>query len=90
MQKLRIILYVILAALILAGVANAGAPAQIDRHVIAGGGATVEDGEHFILDGTIGEPIAGDLVGADPLAASGFWEDISPDGEANIPALYRD
>lgn len=90
MQHLRVILFAVVVGLLLTGVALAGAPAQLDRHVIAGGGATVTDGDHFILSGTLGEPVVSDLSGVDPRAAAGFWQDLSPDGEIEMPAVYND
>ncbi len=90
MRHLRIILFAVLVGLLLAGVAFAGAPAEIDRHVIAGGGTTVADGDHFILSATIGEPVVSDLSGVAPRTAAGYWQDLSPDGEIEMPAIYRD
>jgi hypothetical protein len=46
----------------------------VQRSVIGGGGEPVTDGSLYILNGTVGEPIAGAIaVGGNYGLSSGFW-----------------
>jgi hypothetical protein len=76
--------------LLIAGVASAAAPASISRHVVAGGGQPVTDGTHFILDGTLAEPVAGPLVlQGDRQVGSGYWQELQASHDAFLPLIRR-
>jgi hypothetical protein len=65
---------VLVCSLVLAGGALAANGFAIPRSVIGGGGQQVTGGG-YILNGTVGEPIASDLTGGHtgPGLSSGFW-----------------
>jgi hypothetical protein len=64
---------VLVCSLVLAGGALAANGFAIPRSVIGGGGQQVTGGG-YILNGTVGEPIASDLTdGATYGLSSGFW-----------------
>jgi hypothetical protein len=76
MKKVRITsaLLVLVCSLILVGVVLAATSPTIERNVISSGGEQVTDGSQYILNGTIGEPIASDLTFDTTYGlSSGFW-----------------
>jgi hypothetical protein len=92
MRKKQILLA---AAVLLLGLAAAGvvlaAGEEITRSVMGGGGQTVQDaGNTYILQGTIAEPVAGNLdtvAGADYHLSSGFWGGGQVAGEGGVSYL---
>jgi hypothetical protein len=67
-------LVVLVCVLLLAGGALAANGVAIERSVIAGGGERVTDGSLYVLDGTIGEPVASALtLDTSYGLGSGFW-----------------
>ena len=67
-----LLLSVLALALTLAGVARAAAALEIDRWVVASGGAHVEAGS-YALDGAIGQAFAGNTSNAPYRLCAGFW-----------------
>jgi hypothetical protein len=91
MRKAKIILglLILVCGLVLAGSALAADGFAIPRSVIGGGGQQ-STGGGYILNSTVGEPIASDLnVGAIHGLSSGFWW---PSGEyaVYLPLVVRD
>jgi hypothetical protein len=89
-KKLVIPLAVVLAcSLALAGGALAANGFAIPRSVIGGGGQPVT-GSGYVLNGTVGEPIASNLTGGhtDPGLSSGFW--WPPRYEVYLPLVVKD
>ena len=66
------IFILILAATLLSLVNTAPAQYQIDWYTIDGGGGRSTGGA-FILEGTIGQPDAGNMIGGSYTLAGGFW-----------------
>ena len=65
---------ILVCCLALVGAALASNGEVIERSVFGSGGEPVTDGSQFILDGTLGEPIASELeIAADNGLSSGFW-----------------
>ena len=76
MAKRKFIPLLILSVcgLFLVGSALASNGMAIERSVIGGGGEEVTDGSLYILNGTLGEPVAGTVVlTTDYVLSSGFW-----------------
>jgi hypothetical protein len=91
MAKKRFIVLPILLAcgLFLAGTVLASNGVAIERSVIGGGGEEVTDGSLYILNGTLGEPVASAIVRDTGYGlGSGFWW---PGGESAIylPLVLR-
>jgi hypothetical protein len=88
-KRLFIPLAVVLAcSLVLAGAALAANGFAIPRSVIGGGGQQVT-GSGYVLNGTVGEPIASDLtVGTTYGLSSGFW--WPPRFEVYLPLVLKD
>ena len=83
MKKAQVMigLLFLLGSLILSGRGLAAAQPTIERNVIgsAGGEEVIAPGNLYHLNGTLGEPIAGNFVQqANYGLASGFWANISP------------
>ena len=90
MRKAKVILglLVLILSLMLAGSALAANGFAIPRSVIGGGGQQATGGG-YILNSTIGEPIASDLtVGATYGLSSGFW--WPREYKVYLPLVVRD
>jgi len=72
----RVLALSILAVLLLSTTAlsasNAPAAAEVQRHVIAGGGGRSEAGD-YALHGAAGQPVAGTTVDSSYELCAGFW-----------------
>ena len=76
MAKRRVIALstLLVCGLFVVGSALASNGMAIERSVIGSGGEEVTDGSLYILNGTLGEPVAGTVVlGTDYVLSSGFW-----------------
>ena len=88
-KKAFLVSLILVCGMVLAGSALAADGFAIPRSVIGGGGQQ-STGGGYILDGTVGEPIASDLnVGAVHGLSSGYWW---PPGEyaVYLPLVLRD
>lgn len=87
-RKFVTLLILLVCGLSLAGGALASNGMAIGRSVIAGGGEQVTDGSVYVLNGTIGEPVAGAIAlqGGYGLG-SGFW--WSPGNKIYLPLVMR-
>lgn len=78
------------AVLLLALVASAllasaqGGELAITRSAVYGGGATAMMGDAFTLSGTMAQPFAASIAGADYDLSSGFW-DATPSYPTFLP-----
>jgi hypothetical protein len=73
-QRLVPLLLLLLCGLFLAGGVGAANGLAVERSVIGGGGERVTDGSLYILQGTLGEPVASGIVlEAGYGLGSGFW-----------------
>ena len=76
MKKAQVLpgLLILVCSLALVGVVLATNGEVIERSVFGSGGEPVTDGSLYILNGTLGEPIASDLeLGTSYGLSSGFW-----------------
>ena len=86
--KLIPVVVVLLCGLVLAGSVLAANGFAIPRSVIGGGGQRGTGGG-YILNGTVGEPVAGDLnVGTTYDGSSGFW--WPREYRAYLPLVLKD
>jgi hypothetical protein len=87
-KTLILVAAVLVCSLILAGSVLAANGFAIPRSVIGGGGQKLK-GSGYVLNGTVGEPIASDLtVGhTGPGHSSGFW--WPPGYEVYLPLVVR-
>jgi hypothetical protein len=83
-----LVVAVLVCSLVLAGGVLAATGFAIPRSVIGGGGQQVTGGG-YILNGTVGEPIASDLTGGHtgPGLSSGFW--WPPGYEVYLPLVLK-
>jgi hypothetical protein len=73
-KRLATLLIVLVCSLFLLGSALASNGILIQRYVVSAGGEPVTDGSLFILNGTLGEPIASAIVLETGYGlSSGFW-----------------
>ena len=71
--KRRVIFLVLCLLLILAGTANAAVNAlDVPRYVISSGGGYSAAG-NYVLEGTVGQPVAGIVAVGSYEVCSGFW-----------------
>lgn len=70
---LRSLCFVLVGAWLTCGASAAFAQFSISRFTIDGGGGTRSIGGTFVLGGTIGQPDAGRLAGANFAVNGGFW-----------------
>ena len=92
MAKKRFIVLPILlvCGLFLVGSVLASNGVAIERSVIGGGGEGVTDGSLYILNGTLGEPVASAIVrDTDYGLGSGFWWS-GGERRVYLPLLLRD
>lgn len=86
----------LLLSLLIVSLALAQTPSQVERSVVGGGGEKVSVSGSYALNGTIGEPLAGDHVqsGSHQLTA-GFWAGVKPGAKAEakeklyVPLLLK-
>jgi hypothetical protein len=77
-MKRRIILLTLLVLLLMASAILAQASGyDMQRFVFGAGGGHVASG-NYILDGTVGQAVAGDVSIGNYRLHSGFWFDIGP------------
>ena len=71
--------------------AAAAAPPVIVRSVLGGGGGpAVTDGTHFMLQGTLGEPVVnGPTTVSNVTHASGFWQNLLNQSRLFLPAVRK-
>lgn len=88
--KTASLLAALLLVLVLVGVVLAQ-PAAVSRSVMGGGGEEVSAGS-YILNGTLGEPVASDFAqGANYGHCSGFWcGGAEAGGRVYLPIILRD
>jgi hypothetical protein len=87
-RKLVTLLILLACGLSLVGGALAANGMAIERSVIAGGGEPVTDGSLYVLNGTIGEPVAGAIaLQAGYGLGSGFW--WPPGFKIYLPLVLR-
>jgi len=87
-KKLVTLLILLVCGLSLVGGVLASNGVAIGRSVIAGGGEQVTDGSLYVLNGTIGEPIAGAIaLQAGYGLGSGFW--WPPGYKIYLPLVMR-
>jgi hypothetical protein len=81
-----IIVALALTVPVLAGgvVALARAGVTIDWHIIAGGGGRVHSSS-YIVDSTLGQPVAGGVAGEHHQVGSGYWGDLGPPASLPTP-----
>jgi hypothetical protein len=80
---------VLLAALLVAGVAWAQVTqADIGWWVIASGGAA-STGDNITLNATIGQPVVGISSGADITLSAGFWGGVAPVIKLYLPCITK-
>jgi hypothetical protein len=92
-RKFLALLIVLVCGLFLVGGVLASNGFAVGRSVIGGGGEEVTDGSLYILNGTLGEPIASDLaLGTSYGLCSGFWcEGAGVAGrDVYLPIILRD
>jgi hypothetical protein len=77
-----------LVLLLVAGVAVAAQdPGLVVRSAVFSGGEPVAAGD-FVLDSTLGEPVAGDLSEVDgTVFASGYWPSAHRHGNEYLPVI---
>ena len=64
-------------------------PQQIIRHVEGSAGQKVAAGP-FILNGTLGEPVAGPVITAGGFnTSSGYWKEITHNTRIFLPVIVR-
>jgi hypothetical protein len=87
-KRFLVLPILLVCGLFLVGSVLASNGVAIGRSVIGGGGEQVTDGSSYILNGTLGEPVASALtLGADYGLGSGFW---SPHGsKVYLPLVLR-
>jgi hypothetical protein len=88
-RKSIALLIVLVCGLFLVGGALASNGVAIERSVIGGGGEQVTDGSLYILNGTVGEPIASGIVLDTGYGlGSGFW--WPREFKVYLPLVLRD
>jgi hypothetical protein len=81
-------LLILVCSLALVGGVLASNGVAIERSVLGSGGEQVTDGSLYILNGTLGEPIASDLdLGTSYGLSSGFW--WPPEFKVYLPLVLR-
>jgi hypothetical protein len=90
MRKITVALFVAFALLLVAAAALAANGYEITRSVTSGGGSRLLGGT-YVLEGTVGQAVAGESSDAMRQLCSGFWcEDmVSHQGKVYLPALLR-
>lgn len=87
-RKMILVLLILIGCLILVGNVLTANDYAIGRSIIGGGGQKATGGD-FILNGTIGEPVASALnVGPAHGLMSGFW--WSREFEVYLPLVMKD
>jgi len=81
---------ILLALLLVSGVALASASYDLSWHTVDGGGGASSGGE-FMLYGTAGQPDAGSLSGGAYVLTGGFWGGASAGGghKLYLPVILR-
>ncbi|MBW7881772.1 MAG: hypothetical protein H3C34_03895 [Caldilineaceae bacterium] len=85
-----VIVALLVAVLLLAGVALAAdVPGTLIRSAYFSGGEPVMAGD-FVLHGTVGEPVAGPPLTQDAAqVAAGYWQDVTPGETAYLPLVRK-
>jgi hypothetical protein len=90
-KKLAVLPIVLVCTLFLLGSTLASNSTVIRRSVVSAGGEQVTDGSLYILNGTLGEPIAGAIVLEASLGlGSGFWWPRESEINVYLPVVLRD
>jgi len=82
MRRTRVLTLALVLLLASGAVALAVDGADVDWHVLGGGGGSAESGT-VSLGATIGQPLAGLATGGDRTLCAGFW--CLPTGGAGFP-----
>jgi hypothetical protein len=91
MKKAKVVLglLILVCGLALAGGVLAANGSVIERSVFGSGGERVTGGGLYILDGTLGEPIASDVaLGTNYGLSSGYWWPRGPSGPSGPSCVY--
>jgi hypothetical protein len=90
MRKTTVALVVALSVLLIAAVALAANGYEIRRFVVGGGGGRLQQ-EPYVLEGTVGQTVAGETSDATHQLCAGFWcEDmVSHQGKVYLPLVLR-
>jgi len=88
MRSKTIVSILLLASVLLAGVARAAPPPglEIIRHVIGGGGGHLEQSP-YVLNFTIGQPVVGQVSRTPYQLCAGYWCGVG--AEQGEPADYE-
>jgi hypothetical protein len=88
-KRLAALLIVLIGSLFLLGSALAANGIVVQRSVVSAGGERVTDGSLYVLNGTLGEPIASAIaLQADLGLGSGFW--WPRESKVYLPLVLRD
>ena len=97
-QPKRIFFLLVLSALLLGGLYAAASPVSpaladvaadaIDWWVIASGGGQ-SSGGGFVIQDTLGQPIAGDSSNGGLILQAGYWGGVAPEYPLYLPLLRR-
>ena len=87
-QKIVVLSLVLLCSLVAACVAWANGTPTISWSVIGGGGGHLEAAP-YILDGTIGQPIVGQVANLPYELCAGFWCQVAAQYRVYLPLVLR-
>ncbi len=74
-MKTTMIVLVVAVLILLTGIALAANGLTIRRHLIGGGGGSVQSGD-FSLQGSVGQAVAGEVGSGSVDVISGFWKPV--------------
>ena len=89
-KRVPLLLFIVLAVgvISLGGVVLAAGGYDIPWHVIGGGGGT-SSGSHYILDSTIGQPVAATSSGGPYQVCAGYWCGNVPGWHLYLPKVLK-
>jgi len=83
-------IYLFLTIILVLGISVCAFSYQIDWFTIDGGGGYSSSGNQYSINGTIGQPDAGVLIGGSNSLSGGFWfeQDLTPPPKYSFWMLF--